>query len=173
MNCGESRKDAAVVTTRAGHLCPKQTKLWALHTFQRYLNTVVNSNSQEHRRELRHRTRFQAVLKNADLEENAQVTNVSLSGLQLECSREVFNILQPSILHPDPRSPLQANVLFTIPSGHGDANLELPCQLLYARRLSKDRYLIGARICREDMPADDNQLGRLRDYLRDHSSRVK
>ncbi len=145
---------------------PKTVYTLGLLTFRRYLTTVATSSSRQQRCELRHRTSFQARLKNTSLEETALVTNVSLSGLQLECSGDVFNRLRPSILHPDPRSPLHVNVIFQILDGARNLDLDLPCQLLYARRLSKDRYLLGARICKEEMPEPEDQLSHLRGYLR-------
>ena len=70
------------------------------------------------------------------------ITNLSASGLQIECERETLFDLMPNIQRPDPRNPTHLEVSFQLSRGDAE-ELTLTCDMKYARRLSRERFLIG------------------------------
>lgn len=97
------------------------------------------------RREIRISTQIEAQLKTDDKNGTGLITNLSLSGLQMECDRKMLFDLMPNIQRPDPRQPLRVTVSFRLPAGD-QAMIELVCQMMYARRVARERFLIGGQI---------------------------
>lgn len=118
--------------------------------------------TRDQRRRIRYRTHFKALLEGNDSEQHAIIRNLSLTGLQIECSHEVMAALTPNIQRPDPRIPVRVHVHFQVPtSRQSRANIDLECLIIYARRQAQDRYLIGAEFSSFEHHCEDD----LQDYM--------
>lgn len=116
----------------------------------------------EKRSQTRYRTHFKARLKGDHGEGPALITNLSLSGLQLECDQQLIATLIPNINRPDPRSPIHIQVHFQVPtSRQSRADVDLMCLIIYTRRKAQDRYLLGVQFSRFEHHCDQD----LQDYL--------
>lgn len=94
------------------------------------------------RRETRINTQIEADLQTTDKSGTGVITNISLSGIQIECGRKMLFDLMPNIQRPNPREPLQLFVSFNLPDNNAE-KIQLQCQMMYARRLAKERFLVG------------------------------
>lgn len=124
----------------------------------------------EKRAQTRYRTRFNAILRSDDGQEGpALVTNLSLSGLQLECDHQLITTLIPNINRPDPRSPIRIHVHFEVPtSRHNRVDIDLMCLIIYTRRKAQDRYLLGAQFNLFEHHCEDD----LEDYLQTFGEKI-
>ena len=113
------------------------------------------------RSRVRYSTRIEARLEAGGLLNKAVITNLSDTGLQLECNRKVLDELMPNIQRPDPRRPIELRVHFRLDTEPA-RDLQLDCRMLYVRRLAQDRFLTGG----EFIDVSEKLGGELLDYLR-------
>ena len=113
------------------------------------------------RSRVRYSTQIEARLEAGGLFNTAQITNLSDTGLQLECNRRVLEELMPNIQRPDPRRPIQLRVHFGL-NTEPARELRLDCRMLYVRRLAQDRFLTGG----EFIDISEELSAELQDYLR-------
>lgn len=118
--------------------------------------------TKDQRRRIRYRTNFNALLKGKSGEGNAVVRNLSLTGLQIECSHQVMAGLTPNTQRSDSRAPITIHVHFQVPtSRQSRADIDLECLIIYARRQAQDRYIIGAEFSSFEHRCEDD----LQDYM--------
>lgn len=102
--------------------------------------------TEDPRGQVRFRTYFQAHLIGEQCEIEATVTNLSLSGLQLECGQQAISRLMPNKTKGNRQTPINIHVHFQVPtSSQSRADINLKCLIIYTRRQAQDRYLIGAQ----------------------------
>ena len=91
------------------------------------------------------------------------LTNLSDSGIQMQCNRQTLDQLMPNIQRPDPHQPIQISVQFTL-SGDNSQNTEIKavCRMLYVRRLAQDHFLSGG----EFIDISDGSATAVAAYLR-------
>ena len=95
------------------------------------------------RRKTRHATCLGALLTSGTRTNSAVITNLSESGLQLECDRQCLDDLMPNIQKPDPNKPIELQVMIEVPPKSSGDVLTLHCTMLYVRRLAQNRFLVG------------------------------
>jgi len=72
------------------------------------------------------------------------ISNVSLSGLQLEGSQEMLGAVLANPDGPTPRAPISLQVSFSLPSDWDQlAAVQVQCRTVYTRRANKDTYQVG------------------------------
>jgi len=102
--------------------------------------------TKDQRGQVRFRTHFKVHLVGEKYEFEATVTNLSLSGLQLECSRQVVSTLAPNKQRRDQQTPINIHAHFQVPtSRESRADIDFRCLIIYTRRQAQDRYIIGAQ----------------------------
>lgn len=105
--------------------------------------------SPEYRAERRYITELKAKLEHSLFKEDLLITNLSISGVQMKCSQALVSTLAAELGRSTPQAPLQVTIHMDIPTPtQKTCNLKLQCNLVYSRRLSRDRYLIGAQFNR-------------------------
>ena len=103
--------------------------------------------------DLRRQPRFDANLPGEAFSESGEhgpvrITNISLSGLRLEGSRQTVGALfaNPNRLTQDTDSHISLQVHFSVPT---DSDLLVPvkvhCRTVYTRRASEDTYQVGVK----------------------------
>ncbi len=128
----------------------------------------------EQRGQIRYKTQFSATLNNSNektesTQTNATVTNLSLSGLQLECDHEVMSALIPRLPHKDSGNPIYVHALFQVPTSQKSrADIHVECLIVYTRRLAQNRYVIGTQFKEFENHCETE----LEDYLRHFGERV-
>lgn len=120
----------------------------------------------DQRAQIRYRTNFKAQLASPNGEGEALLSNLSLSGLQLECSHRVIAALMPQPKQSSSTAPINIDVRFQVPtSRQSRADIDLKCLLIYTRRQAQDSYIIGAQFstfehhCEEDLQDYINHFG--------------
>ena len=107
---------------------------------------TATKNYKEKRHNPRLRTQLSAEIIAAEKSVTATITNLSCSGLQLECEQDLIDALMPDIKNPHPRQPLVINASFQFKKkGKRDAHIKLDCTIVYTRRLSQQRHILGCQ----------------------------
>lgn len=118
--------------------------------------------TRDQRQQVRFRTNFKALLVGSGRQAQALVRNLSLTGLQIECTHEVMAALTPNIECPTPRMPTTIHVHFQVPtSRQSRVEIDVECLMIYARRQAQDRYLVGMQFSRFEHQCEND----LQDYM--------
>lgn len=113
------------------------------------------------RSSVRLNTNIEAQLEASGMVNAALISNLSDTGLQIECRRRALEELMPNIQRPDPARPIQLRVRFTLQTDP-PSELSLLCRMLYVRRLAQDRFLTGG----EFVDISETITHQLQAYLR-------
>ncbi len=123
----------------------------------------------DQRREPRFRTSFPCTVDAATSVANGVITNLSMSGLQLECDHSLMKALMPNIKRPTPHEPIELTIHFDVPTSHKDKEpIDLQCKIIYSRRLAQDTYLLGCAFCVFEHQSDEM----LQNYLENFGERI-
>ncbi|MAZ89031.1 MAG: hypothetical protein CL693_15495 [Cellvibrionaceae bacterium] len=149
-------------------------EIWTDYTDMTGIFSMEEIIAMEQRGQIRYKAQFSAALSGShtdteNTQANATVTNLSLSGLQLECDHEVMSNLIPRVSQQDAGNPICIQVHFQVPtSQQSRADIDLECLIVYTRRVAQNRYLIGAQFKKFEHHCDAD----LEDYLRHFGERV-
>lgn len=121
------------------------------------------------RREPRFKTNFSCSVETHDLLCSALITNLSKSGLQLECDHELMQALMPNIKRPSPHEPINLAIHFEVPTSYKDkVAIDLQCKIIYSRRLAQNRFFIGCMFSEFEHQCE----AVLEDYLQHFGERI-
>ncbi|WP_390616975.1 PilZ domain-containing protein [Maricurvus nonylphenolicus] len=121
------------------------------------------------RREPRFKTNFSCSVDTPDQHSEAVITNLSMSGLQLECDHGLMQALMPNIKRPSPHQPISLAVHFEVPTSYKDKDaIDLHCKIIYSRRLAQDKFVIGCMFSEFEHQCETV----LEDYLQHFGERI-
>ena len=100
------------------------------------------------RRHPRHETRFAAeVVTPGGIRMNANLVNLSRSGLLLEGSRRMAAVIFPNGKDQGPHTPASLQVTFSLPGTPGQYDVvRVQCRTVHARFVEDGSYRIGMRL---------------------------
>lgn len=123
----------------------------------------------DQRREPRFRTDFVCTVDTTTCEADGVITNLSMSGLQLECDHSLMAALMPNIKRPTPHEPVELTIHFDVPTSRKDKEtIDLQCKIIYSRRLAQDKYVLGCAFGEFENQCDEV----LHDYLEHFGERI-
>lgn len=123
-------------------------------------NQMQKSNQLECKRAApRFKTNFTAKVESALFCIPATITNLSTSGLQLECELQSLQVIMPNINRPNPHRPIQFHIRFQVPTQlTAHANIDLICSLIYARRISQQKAVVGCEFVSFEQDSEEKLL---------------
>jgi len=72
------------------------------------------------------------------------ITNMSKSGLQLECGQDLIEAMMPDIKHPSPNKAIHIKVNVDLKQKtKGKSPVSMACAIIYSRRLSQKTHVLG------------------------------
>jgi PilZ domain len=123
----------------------------------------------DQRREPRFRTSFVCTVDTPTSAASGVITNLSMSGLQLECDHTLMKALMPNIKRPTPHKPIELTIHFGVPTSRKDKEIiDLHCKIIYSRRLAQDKYVLGCAFGAFEHQSDEM----LQDYLEHFGERI-
>lgn len=149
-------------------------EIWTNHTDKTGIFSMEEIIVMEQRGKIRYKTQFVATLNSINshaqiTEASATITNLSQSGLQLECEYDVISSLIPRVSPQDAGNPTGVHIHFQVPTSRTSrADINLECVIIYIRRLAQNRYLIGAQFKMFEHQCDAD----LEDYLHHFGERA-
>lgn len=72
-----------------------------------------------------------------------QTINISHNGLQFSCDSIIANEIEPRGIHSHSTDHLKMKVVATFPMGDENKKFYASCQVIAARRLSQENFLLG------------------------------
>lgn len=116
--------------------------------------------------DLRQLPRFTAQLpvqlSTKELTAEGLITNISESGLQIECPHALLTNLMPNIIRPDPNIPVYFDLHFQVETTEQQfCDINLICSVVYLRRKSQSIYILGCSF--KEFQGDSSQ--QLADYI--------
>jgi len=77
----------------------------------------------------------------------ALIENISRASIMISCDREILDILMPNEISYAPMHPKPIRVNFSLPlDSEGPVALSMNMIVVYARRLSRDRFTVGMHV---------------------------
>ena len=97
-----------------------------------------------------------------------ELANLSRTGVMVECNRETLELLHPKAVTAAPGTGAPAVIHFIIPSKiGGKITVDTPCNVVYARRLSRDVFHVGM----EFKKLEEHLVPHLEEYIEMHRER--
>tara|TARA_R110001599_G_scaffold59077_1_gene163877 strand:- start:13 stop:492 length:480 start_codon:yes stop_codon:yes gene_type:complete len=79
------------------------------------------------------------------------LNRISRDGITLSCNTEALHKLMPNKTSIDPKDPISFSICFTL-----DQNIQANCRVIFARRLSKDQFIMELKFIDIDEQAMQN-----------------